>query len=304
MRDHEKKSFLYAASAVLLWSTVATAFKLTLEGMSFAQLLFFASLTSFITLFLIAYFTEKEKLRNFFSPATIKKNLLLGFINPFLYYLVLFKAYSLLPAQEAQPLNYTWPIMISLFAVLFLKEKFKLKTLIGLLLAFSGVVIISTRGHIFPLRFHDLYGVLLAFGSSIIWATFWILSLLDERDAVIKLTGSFFYGVIYAFVYILFFEKFKVENISSLFGAVYTGLFEMGLTFFLWLKALELSTDKGKTSTLAYFSPFLSVLFIAFVLKETILPSSIVGLVLIVGGVIYQRVGAGNSSLASEKKNN
>ncbi len=290
MNKTEKKSLMFALSSVLLWSTVATVFKLTLRGMSFAQLLFFASSVSLVTLFLIAFFTEREKLKDFFSLKTLKRNLLLGLINPFLYYLVLFKAYSLLPAQEAQPLNYTWPIMISLFAVLFLGEKFRLKTLAGLLLAFGGVVIISTRGNIFPIRFHDLWGVTLAFGSSVIWATFWVLNILDNRDAVIKLTGAFFFGAVYSAVYILFFDTFEIQNVRALFGAVYTGLFEMGLTFFLWLKALELSRDRGKTSTLAYFSPFLSVLFIAFVLKEKILPSSIVGLVLIVGGVLLQRL--------------
>ena len=291
MSEKEKKSFLLASGAVLLWSTVATAFKLTLRGMSFAQLLFFASLTSFITLLIIAFFTKKEELFSAFGKNAFVKNLTLGFINPFLYYLVLFKAYSLLPAQEAQPLNYTWPIMISLFAIAFLKEKFKVKTLIGLLLAFSGVVIISTRGHVFPLRFHDLWGVTLAFGSSIIWATFWILNLLDKRDAVVKLVGAFFWGVVFSGIYVFLFDSFNFNNFYSLAGAVYTGLFEMGLTFFLWLKALEYSEDRGKTSTLAYFSPFLSMLFIAFVLREKILLSSLAGLVLIVGGVIYQRLG-------------
>ena len=291
MSEREKKSFAFAASAVLFWSTVATAFKLTLKGMSFAQLLFFASSTSFVVLFLIAFSTQREELERFFSYASVKRNFLLGLISPFLYYLVLFKAYSLLPAQEAQPLNYTWPLMIAIFAVIFLKEKLRLKMLIGLLLAFTGVVIISTRGHILTLRFHDIWGVTLAFGSSIIWAAFWVLNLKDERNAVIKLTGAFFWGVIYSAIYVFLFDSFKIQNWQSLLGAVYTGLFEMGLTFFLWLKALELSGNRGKTSTLAYFSPFLSVLFIAFVLNEKILPSSIIGLFLIVGGVLYQRIG-------------
>ena len=34
----------------------------------------------------------------------------MGLFNPFLYYLVLFKAYDLLEAQEAGTLNYIWPI--------------------------------------------------------------------------------------------------------------------------------------------------------------------------------------------------
>ena len=59
----------------------------------------------------------------------IKKNffliLLLGLINPFLYYIVLFEAYNLLPAQEAQAINYTWVLVLSIFSIIFLKEELK-----------------------------------------------------------------------------------------------------------------------------------------------------------------------------------
>ena len=37
-----------------------------------------------------------------------QQSLLPGLLNPCLYYLVLFKAYELLPAQQAQALNYSW----------------------------------------------------------------------------------------------------------------------------------------------------------------------------------------------------
>ena len=48
-----------------------------------------------------------------------KKVFILGLVNPFLYYLVLFKAYDLLPAQEAQAINYTWALMLAFLSVIF-----------------------------------------------------------------------------------------------------------------------------------------------------------------------------------------
>lgn len=290
MLDDNKKSFLFAISAVLLWSTVATAFKITLEGMSYAQLLFFASGTSAIFLTLYALIKKRNVFGILFSKENIIKNGLLGFINPFLYYLVLFKAYSLLPAQEAQPLNYTWPIMISIFSALFLKQKLSLKTIIGLIVAFIGVVVISTRGNVFALEFHNLFGVLLAVGSSVIWASFWTLNLLDKRSAEEKLFAAFVNGTVITAIYVALFDSFCVVSVKYLLGAAYTGLFEMGITFFLWMKGLQFSKDRAKTSTLAYFSPFLSVLFIAFILKERILLSSVIGLAFIVGGILYQHI--------------
>lgn len=286
----ETLGIVYAVSAVLLWSTVATAFKLTLAGLNYAQLLFYASVTSTIVLFLFAYNESKSDVLNIFKGEDLLKNIMLGLFNPFLYYLVLFQAYSVLPAQEAQPLNYTWPITISIFSVIFLGQKLSLRTIIGLISAFLGVVIIATRGDVFGLSFHNLFGVILAVGSSLIWAAFWTMNLIDKRKNSIKLFAAFLFGTFFTFIYVLIFESFAIGGIEYLFGAIYIGLFEMGITFFLWMKGLQLSLNKAKTSTLAYLSPFISLIFIALVLGENILVSSIIGLIFIVGGILFQQL--------------
>lgn len=286
----ETLSILYALGAVLLWSTVATAFKLTLEGLNYAQLLFYSSVTSTAVLLIFALRESKKEVINIFKGNEIFKNIILGLFNPFLYYLVLFQAYSLLPAQEAQPLNYTWPIMISVFSVIFLGQKLSLRTIIGLVSAFFGVIVIATRGDLFGLSFHNLFGVILAVGSSLIWAGFWTMSLIDKRKNSIKLFASFLFGSVFTFFFVLLFDSFHISSIGYLFGTVYIGLFEMGITFFLWMKGLQLSTNKAKTSTLAYLSPFISLIFIALILGEIIRLSSIIGLVFIIGGILYQQL--------------
>ncbi len=286
----ETESLIYALSAVFLWSTVATAFKLTLKGLTFMQLLFWAALTSTIVLYLIAVKEKRNIRESVFSKRYLPRNILFGFLNPFLYYMVLFKAYSLLPAQEAQPLNYTWPIVISIFGVIFLGQKLSLKIIIGLLTSFLGVVVLATHGDIQGIKFHSIYGTILAVGSSLIWAAFWTLKLKDKRPVSAKLFSSFFFGTIFAFIYILIFDRCHIPETKYLLGAVYIGLFEMGITFFLWLKGIGLSNNKSKTSTLAYLSPFISLIFIAFILGEKILLSSIAGLVLIVGGIVIQHI--------------
>jgi len=282
MNKLNKQSLIYTLSAVFFWSTVATAFKISLEGMNFIQLLFYSSLASTI---ILSFFALKK--RNDFKIFT-PNSVLLGFINPFLYYLMLFKAYSLLPAQEAQPLNYTWPIALSLLSVVFLNEKMNFKKIVGLILAFFGVIIIATRGNFSSLHFESLTGVIIAISTSIVWAAFWILNLKDNRPSEVKLFSAFFFGTIFSGIFIFLFDSFKIENYNYLFGALYIGLFEMGITFLFWNKGLQLSNDKTKSSTFAYLSPFVSLLFIALVLGEKIMLSSIIGLVFIVAGIIYQ----------------
>jgi drug/metabolite transporter (DMT)-like permease len=292
----KKSGLRYALSAVFLWSTVATAFKLTLEGMNYAQLLFYSSLTSTLIFASLIFIRRKSIGETLFSKKYIKNNIALGFLNPFLYYLVLFKAYSLLPAQEAQPLNYTWPIIISIFAVIFLKNKINFRIILGLIMAFTGVIVIATRGNILSLQFHNLFGVSLALGSSLLWGLFWTFNLLDSRKEDEKLLGSFFFGTIYTFIYLAAFGSFAISSYKYLLGAVYIGFFEMGITFILWLNALRLSDNKARTATLAYLSPFISLLFIWLILGEKLLLSSITGLILIVSGIIIQRL---NDSIRS-----
>jgi len=292
--NNKLKSLLFAIASIILWSTSATAFKLTLKGMSVSHLLLISSLTSTIIFFVFEFINRKKNIYLIIKGKDFKNNLVLGIINPFLYYLILFKAYSILPAQEALPLNYTWPIVISIFSVLFLKNKLTLRTIFGLIIAFTGVIIIATRGNLISLHFHNITGVSLAVGSSVVWGLFWILNLLDSREPSEKLFGSFFFGTILIAIYILIFENHLNFEPRYFFGAVYIGFFEMGITFFLWMKALSLSENKAHTATLAYLSPFISLIFISVVLGEKLFASSILGLIFIVGGIIIQQIKASN----------
>ena len=100
MRD-QNKAYLYAIATVLLWSTVATAFKITLRYLDPLQLLLYACLASVCTLALIIVIQGKGSLIFSYSRKQYLKSLLFGLLNPCLYYMILFKAYDLLPAQEA-----------------------------------------------------------------------------------------------------------------------------------------------------------------------------------------------------------
>lgn len=63
----------------------------------------------------------------------------------------------------------------------------------------------------------------------------------------------------------------------------------MGLTFVLWLFALQFSVTTAKVSNLIYLSPFLYLILIHFVVGEVILISTLIGLALIIAGIILQQ---------------
>jgi drug/metabolite transporter (DMT)-like permease len=264
---------------------VATAFKLTLKELDFVQVLFFSSWASLFTLLIIIVLQGKIQLIFHQSKKDLINSLFLGLINPTLYYFVLFKAYSLLPAQEAQSLNWTWPIVLTLLSALFLRQKIEIKSIFAILISFSGVMVISTKGDFAELTFRNLTGDLLAVSSSLLWATYWIFNLKDQREPVVKLSTNFLFGVIYNSIVLYFFRSDSI-NIKGLIGSCYIGLFEMGITFVVWLKALSLARKSSSVAIFAYLTPFLSLILINFILKESIRLSSFLGLILIISGVV------------------
>jgi drug/metabolite transporter (DMT)-like permease len=64
----------------------------------------------------------------------------------------------------------------------------------------------------------------------------------------------------------------------------------MGITFVLWLSALKLSENTAKVGNLIFISPFISLVFIHYLVGEDILPSTFIGLVLIVAGLLIQQL--------------
>ncbi|MCX7635585.1 MAG: DMT family transporter, partial [Syntrophales bacterium] len=129
----------------------------------------------------------------------------------------------------------------------------------------------------------------LAMGSSLIWALFWLFNVRDRRDEVVKLFSNFCFGRVFVAVTAFILSPPRLPDLAGLMGAIYIGAFEMGITYVFWLKALTLSRSAALVSNIVYASPFLSLFLIRFIVGEVILPSTLVGLVLIVTGILIQQ---------------
>jgi drug/metabolite transporter (DMT)-like permease len=287
--DRTRKSYIYAGLAVLFWSTVPTAFKLSLAELPILPMLTIASVTSAIVLFLILLKDGKVSLLKNSGPRDLLNSALLGFINPFLYYIILLRAYQLLPAQVAQPLNMIWPIILVFLSVPVLKQKIAKKSFIALFISFAGVYLISSQGSPFSRGNADLRGILLATGSSVFWAFYFIMNVRDKRDEAVKLFLNFLSGSI-CLIAVLVITGSWPEDIGfrGAAGSVYIGIFEMGITFYFWLKALQLSATTDKVSNLVYLAPFLSLVFVHFILHEPVYYTTPAGLLLIISGILIQ----------------
>ncbi|MDP4272606.1 MAG: DMT family transporter, partial [Bacteroidota bacterium] len=137
------KSLIYAGLSVLSWSTVATAFKLALQLQTHFEMLLIASCTALIILAIVMTFQSKWSSLTLLSTKQWLLYALIGLLNPAIYYLVLFKAYALLPAQIAQPINYSWPILLLILIAIVSHQPIPRRKYIGMALSLGGVILIS-----------------------------------------------------------------------------------------------------------------------------------------------------------------
>ncbi|HLV77669.1 MAG TPA: DMT family transporter [Marinobacter sp.] len=286
---NQKQAMLYGTATVLLWSTVATAFKLALADLAPVQMLLVACAASLVVMAVALKIMGRWQEVFRLSRRQYLQSVGMGLINPCLYYFFLFGAFDRLPAQEAQPLNYTWALVLAYLSVPFLGQRLRRTDILAGLVCYAGVVVIATRGDVLGLQFSNLAGVALALGSTLIWASYWIIATRDTRDPVVGLFLNFVFGLPVIALICAFTAGLAMPVGRSLAAALYVGIFEMGIAFVLWSLAMKKAENTAKVSNLIFISPFLSLVFIYFILGEVILPSTYVGLVLIITGLWLQQ---------------
>lgn len=210
-----------------------------------------------------------------------------GMLNPTMYYLVLFKSYELLPAQIAQPINYMWPVVLSVMLAIFARQRIPAFKFAGMAISLAGVAVISVGpGQLTGVGLSVL-GLTLGIGSAFVWATYWLINRMNaETDQIMSLFLNFFFGTIYLLM-IAPFMKIEISSLQGVLAAVYSGLFEMTIPFIFFGIALKKTDNPALINHLCYLSPFLSLFIIHLILGESIYSTTYIGLALIVGGLLF-----------------
>lgn len=286
----DNKAMALACGAVLSWSTVATAFKMALRYLSHFEMLLVASLTSLLIFAVVVTVRHQW-------PSVVRLDRRqwwyfagLGLLNPVAYYLVLFKAYDLLPAQVAQPINYAWPIVLLVLLAVFAGQPIPRRKYIGMAVSLGGVALISLgTGDAAGLSV-SAEGLLLAALSAVLWASYWML---DNRrktgvDGSVALFLSFLFGSAYLVAGAAVVGA-DLHTLPGVLSGMYVGAFEMGIPFICFGMAMRLTSNPALVNQLCYLSPFLSLFFIAVVLGEPVVLTTYVGLALIVLGIVFNQ---------------
>ncbi len=285
----DRKALYLGLVAILWWSTAATAFKLALRTMDVYQLLAWSVCFSTLILWLIVLLQGKARAALRDLAASPGYFLAMACLNPLLFYLAVLRAYDLLPAQQAQTINYTWAVALAVLAVPVLGHRLGWRDVVAVLMGYTGVVIIATQGRLMAMEFDQPEGVICALASTFIWAVYWLARAADKRDPVTSLCLNFSLAAPLAVLLCAVQSSLSPPPWSGLAAALYVGLFEMGLTFVIWSLALRLSSSVSRIGNLIFLSPLISLVFIAVILRETIHPATLVGLALILPGLLLQQ---------------
>ncbi|EJB8415434.1 DMT family transporter [Vibrio vulnificus] len=297
---NERRALGFGLSAVLLWSTVATAFKLTLAEFSPIQMLTIASVVSAMALLTICALQGKLTQISTTFLSNPWYYLLLGLINPLAYYLILFKAYDLLPASQAQAINYSWAITLTLMAAVFLGQKIRKQDWVACVFSYVGVIVIATKGDLLGLSFESPVGVALALTSTLLWAGYWILNTKNQADPIVGVLLGFLVAIPFAIALtVIEGQSWGQISMQGWLAVTYVGLFEMGVTFVLWLSALKLTNNTARISNLIFASPFISLMLLSSIIGEEIHPTTLIGLMLIIAGLVIQQIKWGKRKLAA-----
>ncbi len=236
--------------------------------------------------------------------------LALGIYGLFGFHFFLFVALRLAPPLSANLVNYLWPLMMVLFAPLFLRDAHLTRWhVLGGLLGFVGAMVAITNGRLPSWDAHDAsgagvsattsnrvaWGYAAALVSALIWATYSLMGqrMRQRRTGFPTAAIGLFCLVsgILALVCHAMLEAPYRYAASDAWPLAALAIGPMGAAFFLWDAALKRG-DARVIGTLAYLTPLISTCLLGLDDPARFGWPIAVALALVVGGaVVGTRVG-------------
>lgn len=286
------KHYLYAIGAILCWASLPAATGSGLAGLTSEELMFF----SFTSAAIYLYLQDVLLTRSFTVFIPDLKVTLLGVWGIFLYHYIYYLALSRAPLAEGAILATTWSFWIVVFSSLLLYRKLKIGIIITALVGMVGAALVISSGKDLSFARNALPGYLLALSCGLIWSSFSValghMPIKKEPMTIFTIYAALLSAVLY-----LVTMPHDLPSPAALLSAIYLGCVPLGLSFFLWNRALT-GGNMVIIGFLSYFTPPLAVFMVAIIHGEKISSQVIFGMVIILTAAI----GGKMSLTASGKK--
>jgi drug/metabolite transporter (DMT)-like permease len=219
--------------------------------------------------------------------------LILIAVPSYLYYFFYTLSMKRIPAMEASMLNYLFPVMIILFAVPINKEKLTVKKLVSVLTGFVGMLIIVFNGDLSNVRLTNLAGDAMAIAAAVCWGIF---SNVAKKNNIGMTVSNFVYTIVaflISIVTVAIYSDFTApKGLISAGGLAYAGISNIVLANYIWFRLLK-TTSAGAAANIAFITPFISIIFIALLIGESVTLPQTVGFLIIMLSNALQSMNAG-----------
>ncbi len=283
-----KKSYLFAATAILFWSTVATTAKLLLESINNFQLLWMTSIFAATFLLIVNLVTGNIKRLKEYKPKDFLISALIGLPGTFFYYVFYYAGTGIMTdASKAFIINYLWPIMSVVFACIILRERMTVRKVVAIIMSFAGVIIVVAGDGFEAIDKSTLTGAVLCVAGAVSYGIFTALNQKFYYEKRISMMINYFVTFTLTTIINGVSGDLFVPTLAQFGGFAWNGIFTVAIANTAWAVALE-SGKTAKISNLAYITPFLSLVWTSLILKNELSPYSLIGLVVIVAGIFVQ----------------
>lgn len=191
-------------------------------------------------------------------------------------------ANKLTTAANAIVLQFTAPIFVILFSVLFFGRRPQKLDLIACGLVLGGVLLFFVDS----LSAGGMLGNVLALLSGISYAGVFMMNDMPDSDAI----SSVFWGDVISAVVGLPFLGYETEfSRNTLMALLVLGVFQVGLAYILLTEGLK-TTQPVTASLVSGIEPVLNPILVAVFYHEMIGPVALIGAMVVVGSVVLYNV--------------
>jgi drug/metabolite transporter (DMT)-like permease len=278
------KHYLYAIGAIVCWASLPAATGSGLKGLSIEELMFYSFSCAALFLWLLdALQTKSCKL----SLPGVKASLL-GIWGIFFYHYIYYQAMARAPLAEAAILATTWSFWIVVFSSILATGRLKPALVVTALLGLLGAGLVIGSGHTLSFQSDYLPGYLLALLCGLIWSSFSVgLPLLRiNREPMTAFTC---YAAVLSLILFLATGPHVLPPVSALLAAAYLGCVPLGLSFFLWNRAIT-GGNLAVIGFLSYLTPPLAVLLVAVCQHQRVSLQVLLGMGVILGASLLGKL--------------
>ncbi len=280
------KHYFYAIGAIFCWASLPVATGSGLDEFSTEELMFY-SFTS-ATIFLYIQDILITRSGKIYLPGW--RISLMGIWGIFLYHYVYYQALNLVPLAEGAILATTWSFWIVVFSSFFIFRRLKISILLIAFVGLFGAGMVIAAGKELSFDLAYMQGYLLALSCGLIWSSFSVgLSRMQRETNHEPMTAFTLYAALLSAALFLLTMPHELPSSAGLLSAVYLGCVPLGLSFFLWNRAMR-GENLMVIGFLSYFTPPLAVFLVAVIKKETVSGQVLLGMVLILAASIVGKL--------------